>query len=76
MPLTGSDGRTHLVYELWITNASGADAVLEKLEVLDGERVLLTLEGPALAARLRPGANGEPTAHAGPLRAELCRAAP
>jgi len=65
VPLTGSDGRTHLVYELWITNASSADAVLEKLEVLDGERVLLTLEGPTLAARLRPGADGEPTATLG-----------
>jgi len=65
VPLTGSDGRTHLVYELWITNASSGDAVLEKLEVLDGEQVLLTLEGPALAARLRPGANGEPTATLG-----------
>lgn len=65
VPLTGSDGRTHLVYELWITNASSADAVLDKLEVLDGERVLLTLEGQALASRLRPGANGEPTATLG-----------
>ena len=65
LPLSGSDGHTHLVYELWLNNASSGDAVLEKLEVLDGERVLLVLEGAALAARLRPGPQGEPTATLG-----------
>jgi hypothetical protein len=65
VPLSGSDRRTHLVYELWITNASSADAVLQKLEVLEGERVLLTLDGPALAGRLRPAADGRPSATLG-----------
>ena len=32
----GSDGRVHLVYELWMTNFSSGDVTVEKVEVLDG----------------------------------------
>jgi hypothetical protein len=62
MPFEGSDGQTHLVYELWIENFSSADAVVEKIEVLDGSRVLFTLEGEALASRLQPGGQREASA--------------
>src|SRR5262245_40210524 len=34
VPFTGSDGFVHLVYELWITNFSSADILMEKVEVL------------------------------------------
>ena len=30
IPFLGSDGRTHLVYELWITNFSAREAVVER----------------------------------------------
>ena len=36
VPFTGSDGRTHLVYELWLTNFSSGDATIERVEVLRG----------------------------------------
>ena len=31
----GSDGRSHLVYELWITNFSSAEAALEMVRLLN-----------------------------------------
>ncbi|MBX3733543.1 MAG: M23 family metallopeptidase [Verrucomicrobiae bacterium] len=55
VPFLGSDGNRHLVYELWIHNFSSADAVVRKIEVLDADRVLLTLEGDVLAGRIHPG---------------------
>ena len=36
VPFMGSDGRVHLVYELWMTNFSSADVSVEKVEVLGG----------------------------------------
>src|ERR1700722_298882 len=32
VPFMGSDGRVHLVYELWMTNFSSADVSVEKVE--------------------------------------------
>ena len=51
-PVTGTDGKTHLAYELLLTNASPAPLRLDEVDVLDaGSRnVLLSLSGPALAA--------------------------
>ena len=54
VPFTGSDGRTHLVYELWVTNFSSADARVDKVEVLDGNTVLATLDAKTVATRLQP----------------------
>ena len=34
-PFPGTDGKTHLVYELVLTNASATPATLEKIEVVD-----------------------------------------
>ncbi|MBN8246747.1 MAG: M23 family metallopeptidase [Verrucomicrobia bacterium] len=50
----GSDGRTHLVYELWLWNASGGDAHIESVEVLGDGQPLLALDRAAIAGRLRP----------------------
>jgi hypothetical protein len=36
VPFTGSDGRIHLIYELWMTNFSSAEATIESVEVLGG----------------------------------------
>lgn len=53
-PFRGSDGRTHLVYELWITNFSSGSATVEQVEVLgDGTR-LATLDAAQVASRLQP----------------------
>jgi Peptidase family M23 len=54
VPFTGSDGRIHLAYEVWITNFSSGDVVLGKIEVLGDNAVLQSLDAPAIAARLQP----------------------
>ena len=55
MAVRGSDGRSHVVYELLLTNAKAVPATLEKLEVLrpDGDgKALVSLEGAGLLAAL------------------------
>jgi len=59
MPFNGSDGRTHLVYELWITNFSSGDATVEQVEVLGDGRLQATLDAAAIAARLQPAGQRE-----------------
>src|SRR5215468_2716503 len=54
IPFRGSDGRTHLVYELWITNFSSGDATVEQVRVLGDAKVLATLDAAAVASRLQP----------------------
>lgn len=54
VPFTGSDGRTHLVYELAMTNFSSGDISVPKVEVLGDGAVLQTLDAAALATRLQP----------------------
>ena len=51
---TGSDGHTHLVYELWMTNFSSAKATLERVETLGDSKVLQTLDKIKIAGRLQP----------------------
>jgi hypothetical protein len=62
-PVVDSDGRRHLVYELFMTNASPGDWPIEAIEVLDGndpEQVLLTVEGDQVAAKVQSVADGSP----------------
>jgi hypothetical protein len=54
MPFRGSDDRTHLVYELWMTNFSSAEAKVEQVEVLGDGAPLATLDAAAVASRLQP----------------------
>jgi hypothetical protein len=54
MPFRGSDNRTHLVYELWITNFSSAEAKVEQVEVLGDGKPLATLDAAAVETRLQP----------------------
>jgi hypothetical protein len=55
VPFTGSDGRTHLVYELAMTNFSSGDIAVQKIEILgDGGAVLQTLDAAAIAQCLQP----------------------
>ena len=53
IPFNGSDGRMHMVYELWITNFSSGDVTVEKVEVLGDGAVLQTLDAAAVAGRLQ-----------------------
>src|SRR5271156_3915226 len=53
VPFMGSDGRMHLVYELWVANFSSADVTLEKVEVMGDGDVLESLDATAIAGRLQ-----------------------
>jgi len=53
IPFVGSDGRVHLVYELWVTNFSSADVAVEKVEVLGDGNVLQSFDAAAVAGRLQ-----------------------
>lgn len=60
---SGSDGRTHLVYELWMTNFSSGKVSVEQVEILgNGGAVLQTLDASAVAVRLQPAGFREPSA--------------
>jgi len=58
-PFMGSDGRVHLVYELWMTNFSSADILVEKVEVLGDGDVLQSLDAAAIAGRLQAAGQRE-----------------
>jgi hypothetical protein len=56
VPVQGSDGRWHVVYELWLSNATPAPASVERIEVLDYDhqsRVVATIAGDALLSNMR-----------------------
>lgn len=59
VPFRGSDGRVHLVYEVWTTNFSSADVTVEKVEVLGDGKVLQSLDAAAIATRLQPAGQRE-----------------
>jgi len=56
VPFTGSDGHTHLVYELWMTNFTSLVATVEQVEISGGGGggVLQTLDAAEVASRLQP----------------------
>lgn len=54
IPFMGSDGQTHLVYELGMTNFSSAEIAVEKVEVVGDGSILQTLDTAAVAGRLQP----------------------
>ena len=69
-PVFGADARRHLVYEIVLWDIGGSAIALKKIEVLDanGNAVLATLEGEALAKILRlTGAGKGPALPAGGL---------
>jgi hypothetical protein len=61
VPFMGSDGRVHLVYELWMTNFSSGDVSVEKVEVLSGEDVLQSANAAMIAGRLQAAGQREST---------------
>lgn len=67
-PVQGG-GRTHLLYELRLSNFAPRDMVLEEVDVSDGDTVLASFAGEPLAAMLtRPGiaTDGAPPAALAP----------
>jgi murein DD-endopeptidase MepM/ murein hydrolase activator NlpD len=63
VPFAGSDGRTHLVYELETTNFSSGKVAIGKLDVLDADTgaVVTTLDAKEVAGRLQPAGLREST---------------
>jgi hypothetical protein len=59
VPFLGSDGRTHLVYELWLTNFSSGDVSVEKVDVLGDGNVVQSFDAAAIAERLQPAGRRE-----------------
>jgi murein DD-endopeptidase MepM/ murein hydrolase activator NlpD len=54
IPFLGSDGRTHLVYELSLTNFSSSEMLVESVDVIAEGVILKTLDRTAVAERLQP----------------------
>jgi hypothetical protein len=61
VPFRGSDGNTHLVYELFVTNFSSGSAAVEGVEILSGDTVLAQLDAAAVGGRLQPAGQREST---------------
>ena len=59
IPVVGSDGRTHLAYELVLTNVTPDAVAIRSLAVSSSDQQLLTLDGAALTALARRG-SGRP----------------
>ena len=53
IPFTGSDGRVHLVYELWLSNFSSGDVTVKQVDVVGDGKALETLDAAAVATRLQ-----------------------
>jgi hypothetical protein len=59
--IVADDGRTHIEYDLVITNGLSPDVTLRSLTVRARGRALLTLGGDALAAQTHPLGGTQPT---------------
>lgn len=73
IPVPATDGRTHLAYELLLTNAMDQDITVDSLQVRAGAagESLLTLSGSDLAQRTRILGTTVPTARLGPAQSAL-----
>lgn len=61
VPFTGSDHRTHLVYELWMMNFSSGDIAVQKVEIFGDGKPIDTLDSATIATRLQPAGLREST---------------
>jgi hypothetical protein len=67
IPVPATDGKTHIAYELLVTNTLPGDVTLNALTALDGDRKLLTLAGANLSYWTRALGNpATPTNRIGP----------
>ena len=68
IPVPATDGKTHLVYELALTNTLSQDVTLTSLAVRDGDRTLLDLPADAIGAWTRLFGTPSPTTVLGPAQ--------
>lgn len=66
IPTPATDGRTHLAYEVQLTNALNGNVTLESLTVSAGDRTVLTLAGDNLKFWTRALGGQTPTTVLGP----------
>ncbi|MFC7009398.1 hypothetical protein [Halalkalicoccus salilacus] len=61
IPFPGSDGRTHLVYELKTTNFTSGRVTIEGLEIVDADtgEAVHVLDAEEVAGRLQPAGSRE-----------------
>jgi hypothetical protein len=71
MPFRGSDGRTHLVYELWITNFSSGETTVQHVDVLGDGKPLSAIDAAAVAMRLQPAGRRDASATIAPSGTSL-----
>jgi hypothetical protein len=69
VPAPATDGKTHLAYELQLTNTLGQEVTLTSLAVHAGDRTLLTLAGDQLGYWTRALGSQTPTTKLGPGQA-------
>ncbi len=71
VPFAGSDGKTHLVYELAVTNFTNAKLVIDDVTVKDdqSDSVIGNLDAQALKGRLQPAGSREGSDHLEPGQA-------
>ncbi|WP_370647176.1 M23 family metallopeptidase [Mycobacterium sp. IDR2000157661] len=68
IPVPATDGKTHLVYEIRLTNVMAEDVTLRSLTVLDRDTALLSLSGDELTDWTRLLGTATPTAKIGPAQ--------
>lgn len=72
VPVAATDGKVHLAYELYLTNAMGQDMNVESVTVKAGDRNLLSLSGDQLRDKTRIlGATDGPSTKFGPAQSGL-----
>lgn len=71
VPVPATDGKTHLAYEVQLTNAMGFDVTVDSVVVKDGDRQLLSLDGERLTYRTRTLGGTAPTQKLGPGQAGI-----
>ena len=62
MPVAATDGKTHLAYELMLTNAISQEVTLTSVAAVAGDKTLMTLSGEQLTNSTRRLGNPAPTA--------------
>ncbi|WP_328350032.1 M23 family metallopeptidase [Mycobacterium sp. NBC_00419] len=72
VPVPGTDGKTHLDYEVRLSNMLGQDVTLNSVDVISGDRTLLSLSGDQLSYWTRVVGNAAtPTDKIGPGQSAL-----
>lgn len=72
VPVPGTDGKTHLAYEVRLSNMLGQEVTLNSIDVVSGDRTLLSLSGDQLGYWTRVVGNaGAPTDKIGPGQSAL-----